>query len=184
MSRSESIVLEKYTGTWFQVATSLSSKFGGTGPGYYCVKAVYGLNNNSFQDVLTVHNEGFDRNGDFHQIDGVSYTLNESEPLKRKIKFDDVPSAGDYDIIDLGPIVDDKYDYAIVGSPYPDPFYHFIHDNFTLYVLTRNLTRYETNYRDDVKKWCVKNGFTRISNRYIETIRHDCPNYRTVTLTV
>lgn len=173
ISVTESINLTYYTGTWFQVATSYSTKFRGTGPEYYCNKAIYKcIDQNCLKNNISVHNEGY--NGGFREIEGFSYVLNESKPLERKIKFQGIPIVGNYNILKLGPIVNHKYDYSIVGSPYPLPF---IKGNFALYVLTRDIYRYETEYKEEVIKWCMNNGFNNILNRYIETIRYDCPNY-------
>ena len=72
---------------------------------------------------------------------------------------------GNYWIVKLGPIVNCQYDYAIVSGPVTDN----IGTRFSLYVLCRNVNKYEEKYEKEVKQWCVDNGFKYYWNEYVKT---------------
>lgn len=159
------INLKQYTGKWFQVATSRSTKFLGTGPDYSNVTAVYNCINDCNSNNISVFNEGLDSFGRYTSIKGVSYCENNTLPSKRKVVFDSVPFPGNYWIVKLGPIVNCKYDYAVVSGPINTKF----GTRFSLYVLCRNINRYEEKYEEEVQKWCIDNGFKYYWNSYIKT---------------
>ena len=157
--------LNMYSGKWFQAATSRSTKFLGTGPDYSNVTAVYTCVNNCKNNNISIFNQGLDSYGRYTSIKGISYCENNSLPSKRKVVFDSVPIPGNYWIVKLGPIINCKYDYAVVSGPINTNF----GTRFSLYVLCRNIQRYEEKYEDEVEKWCLDNGFKYYWNSYIKT---------------
>lgn len=163
----ENLSIDSYLGRWYQVATSRSTKFLGTGTDYRNVTAEYELsvNANLEKDVINVFNYGIDGNGNYTSIKGYSYTIGK-QPTKRKVHFDGVPVDGNYWIVCLGPKKNNQYQYAIVSGPITTWF----GTRFSLYVLARNINEYKTLYEKQVKKWCNENGFIYYWNQYVSTI--------------
>ncbi len=160
------INLTKYIGLWHQVATSESTSLFGTGPKYTKVSAVYhSINSQPNFTNISVFNFGFDSNNNFTEIHGFSYSEPNEIPTKRKVKFDKVIFEGSYWIVNLGPIHNDYYQYAVISGPLTS----FFGTRFSLYVLARNRSEYENLYKQEVKDWCYKNGFIYSWNRYIDT---------------
>lgn len=159
------INLNMYTGKWFQAATSRSTKLLGTGIDFSNVTANYQCIDNCKSNNISVFNEGFDNFGRYTSIKGFSYCEDNNLPGKRKVIFEKIPFPGNYWIVKLGPIVNCQYDYAIVSGPVTDN----IGTRFSLYVLCRNVNKYEEKYEKEVKQWCVDNGFKYYWNEYVKT---------------
>jgi lipocalin len=153
--------VKSYLGLWNQVATSRSSALLGTGIRFTNVTARYDILNNS---DISVYNSGFNKNNNYTSIQGYSYVTGKSQ-TKRKLHFEGVPVDGNYWIVKLGPIKENKYRYAIVSGPLTPLFA----TRFSLYVLARNRKEYEENYEKDVKQWCQDNNFRFFWNKYIAT---------------
>ena len=153
--------VKSYLGLWNQVATSRSSALLGTGIRFTNVTARYDILNNS---DISVYNSGFNKNNNYTSIQGYSYVTGKSQ-TKRKLHFEGVPVDGNYWIVKLGPIIENKYDYAIVSGPLSNNFA----TRFSLYVLCRNKSRYKKLYDKEVRNWCKENGFKFWWNKYIET---------------
>jgi lipocalin len=73
---------------------------------------------------------------------------------------------GNYWIIALGPIVDAKYDWAVVSDS----------EQETLYVLTRDPQRFKSEYEADVLAMVEEMGFTNFFNKPRSTNQKGC-NY-------
>jgi lipocalin len=159
------IDLNLYTGKWYQIATSRSTKLFGTGVNFKNVSAEYYCIDNCSSNVITVFNQGINYANNYTYINGFSYSKNISEPSKRKVIFEGVKFEGNYWIVKLGPIIENKYDYAIVSGPLSNNFA----TRFSLYVLCRNKSRYKKLYDKEVRNWCKENGFKFWWNKYIET---------------
>lgn len=90
-----------------------------------------------------------------------------NKPGELTVHFDSsdaFPFDAPYWVVELGPVVDGKYDYAIVS------------DNFSafLFVLARNPDSFRTKYQADVLSHLTDMGFTGIS-KPIETYqKSDC----------
>ena len=155
------ISLPNYIGIWQQVATSRSTRLLGTGIDYTNVSATY-----SFRDDgnINVYNDGYNSKGEETYIEGYSYITGNDE-TKRKVHFNNVPSDGNYWIVKLGPILYDKYEYAVVCGPITS----YIGTRFSLYVLARNRKEYKEKYEYEVKQWCKDNGFNMYWNEYVST---------------
>ena len=163
----DSLNIPAYLGTWYQVATSRSTKLLGTGVDYCNVSAEYdfSLNENLGKGVITVFNSGIDGKGNYTSIRGYSY-ITGNVNTKRKLHFDGVPVDGNYWIVYLGPEINHQYQYAIVSGPITSWF----GTRFSLYVLARNIHDYKTLYETDIRKWCKNNGFIYYWNEYVSTI--------------
>lgn len=160
------IVLDGYTGKWYQAATSRSTKLFGTGIDFKSVTATYNcVTCNCTTNNITVFNEGYNSTGDYVSINGYSYSSNDNQPCKRKVKFDTVPIEGNYWIVKLGPLIKGKYQYAVVSGPLSN----HIGTRFSLYVICRDVDEFKEKYEKDVKDWCLKNGFSLPWNKYINT---------------
>ena len=136
--------ISAYLGTWNQVATSRSTKLHGEYQ-YTNVTSHYGPS----EEGLSVYNSEYDENGEFKK--------------KRKVHFDVSPVNENYWIPKLGPILHGEYQYAIVFGPLRYSAWP------SLYVLARNRQQYKQLYEDEVKQWCVDNGFVFHWNEYVET---------------
>ena len=161
----KNITLDYYTGFWHQVATSKSTTFMGTGTNFSSVTAIYECIGNCSQNNISVYNTGINYKGEIVSIKGYSFCKNQQNLGKRKLKFYDLPFLGNYWIVKLGPIVNDKYDYAIVTGPLT----RFLGTRFSLYVLCRDRVYYQQNYEKEVKSWCKNNGFIFPWNKYVST---------------
>ena len=159
------IDLSYYTGKWFQVATSRSTKLFGTGIDFKNVSAEYKCLDECSNNIISVYNEGLNKFDKHVSISGFSYCKNNSMPSKRKLIFENVPFEGNYWIVKLGPVVNMKYDYAIVSGP----LNNFFGTRFSLYVLCRDVKKYKENYEEEVREWCKNNGFKFWWNEYIKT---------------
>ena len=138
------IDLKLYTGKWHQVGTSRSTKLLGTGTNYKNVSAEYLCINNCSSNIISIFNEGINGKNNYTSINGFSYCENTSIPSKRKVVFEGVRFEGNYWIVKLGPIVNNKYDYAIVSGPLTNR----IGTRFSLYVLCRNRKKYKNEYEE------------------------------------
>ena len=155
----------RYLGRWNQVATSRSTRFLGTGVAFSNVSAEYTVNNNDYNNIL-VYNSGLNGRDEYTFIEGYTYVdMKFNCSSKRKLHFDGVPFDGNYWIVKLGPIIDDKYQYAVVSGPVTG----FFGTRFSLYVLARDRKEYKEKYEKDVKKWCKKNNFVFFWNKYVST---------------
>ncbi len=156
------ITLSSYTGKWYQVATSRSTKLFGTGIYYKNVSADYGLDLNN--SVLSVYNSGLDENNKFTNISGYSYVTGNSQ-TKRKLHFDKVVVDGNYWIVKLGPEINNQYEYVVISGPLSNLF----GTRFSLYVLARNREIYKKKYENMVRTWCKLNNYNFYWNKYIST---------------
>lgn len=162
---AKNITLEYYTGKWYQAATSRSTQYLGTGPNYTDVTADYYCIDDCSNNNISVYNQGFDNEGLYTNISGYSYVDDGEESARRKLKFYSLPFEGNYWIVKLGPVIDEEYQYSIVSGPISKYF----GTRFSLYVLSRNITHYLENYEEEVKTWCVDNGFKYNWNEYVPT---------------
>ena len=69
-----------------------------------------------------------------------------------------------YLVFGLGPVVNGLYDYALVTDP----------SQLSLYVLTRDLERFEAAYDSDVLEILRKAGFTSFVNKPRKTPQRGC----------
>ena len=155
-----------YLGKWNQVATSRSTRLLGTGVKFTNVSAEYCLDDEGNSNNILVYNSGLNGRKEFTSIEGYTYIdIRFNCTSKRKLHFDGVPFDGNYWIVKLGPIIDGKYQYAVVSGPVSG----FFGTRFSLYVLARNRQEYKDKYEKEVKEWCKENNFVFFWNQYIDS---------------
>mmetsp|Transcript_36310 Transcript_36310/g.67065 ORF Transcript_36310/g.67065 Transcript_36310/m.67065 type:complete len:197 (-) Transcript_36310:349-939(-) len=168
--------VDAYLGRWYQTYASLTVKWtfelGGN-----CVTADYGPTETA--DVVSVVNTVRPRflrrreGNDGIKIDGFA---KQSPETAGALSVALGPGAGadpyqtnfnDYDgywIVKLGPMVEGKYDWAMVSDA----------DQSTLYVLVRNVQRFRNDYEEEVLNEAKNMGFTRFFNKPRITPQENC----------
>lgn len=157
--------LDAFLGRWYQMYGSISSTiltFGNAGPQDLCTSADYTLNDDG--STIDVLNQGIRLDGRVTKIWGKAVATD--EPGKRKLSFNKFVRGnetvtppdfeGDYWIYHLGPIVNGKYDYAIVGGP-AAPQWGF--DKTQLFVLARDPKTFEETHDEVVHQWLHEHSF-------------------------
>ena len=156
--------IENFIGTWYQVATSASTLFLGTGPGKRAVQAVYTVNP-SIPGAINVENSAINEIGQKIEITGISLPRSPVLPVCRTVQFGPLP-IGDYWIIYLSPDSRTLVVAAplIINGVLKDP-------SFGIYVLARDRAEYAADAVEQLRLTYifVKYGFTKISNIPIPT---------------
>ena len=149
--------LNSYLGHWIQMyGAPTNAIFQGYGT---CATADYGLLDNGQVSVL---NSQLNINNEIEKINGYGYYTNVSEPGKLTVHLDGVPVDGPYWIVKLGEIIDNQYQYSIVTSP----------SGISLWVLTRDVEKFNELYSDEVKEFLDANNY-----KYVSIKQTDCqPN--------
>lgn len=162
--------LQCFLGRWYQMYGSISSTlltFGNAGPQDTHVSADYTLDDDG--STINVLNQGIRPDGVITQIWGKAKATDyEGKKKLSFVKFlrgdEEIkpPSfEGDYWIYHLGPMVEGRYAYAIVGGPTAQLGW----DRTQLFVLARDPTTFKEHYDNDVIEWCESNGFTSWWNK-------------------
>ena len=151
--------LEQYDGFWYEVYEDLFDET--FQKGGRCVTASYTLFENGTVGVL---NEEILPNGTATSITGSAYYENNNTGGELTVDLDGTPAPAPYWVIELGPVVDDEYDYAIVS------------DNLrvSLFVLARDVKRFFELYDEDVLDSIEDFGFTRKYNMPILVNQTSC----------
>ena len=151
--------LNSYLGHWVQMyGAPTNAIFQGYGT---CATADYGLLDNGQVSVL---NTQLNKNKEIEKINGYGYYANVSEPGKLTVHLDGVPVDAPYWIVKLGEIVDDQCQYSIVTTP----------SGISLWVLTRDVERFNELYSKDVTDFLDANNF-----KYVPIKQTDCqPNIK------
>ena len=158
-----------YVGRWYQMLASLTVKdtmeLGGN-----CVIADYGLLKNR-SDAISVANTcepfghtvvvgGFAtanpaKQGEFDVALG-----RPGHPAPRPVPY----TKSNYVVAALGSIVDGKYEWAVVTDP----------RMVSLYVLARNVTRFQNEQEAEARRVITKLGFTKLWNKPHATNQERC----------
>ena len=149
----DTLDVAKYLGLWYQVEADqiVYSTFEKDA---YCCTALYGVNGDG---TLSVHNYARigSPTGTTYDIDGYAYQTDASaHPGQLKVVFDSddaAPFPAPYWILELGPInANNLYDWAIVS------------DNLSsfLFVLARDVSTYNSQYKEGILKKLSELGFT------------------------
>ena len=157
--------LDKYIGEWYEVyGNNFDKTFQGNGR---CIKAFYKLNENqdSNDKNISVFNSQIDKKNKLDTISGFAYYKDGDTGGYLTVQLEDLPEAP-YWVIELGPVVNDFYDYSIVS------------DNLmlSLFVLTRNVTRFYYDYNEYVLESLENFGFNAFLNKPYK-INQDCELY-------
>ena len=146
--------LNSYLGHWVQVyGAPTNAIFQGYGT---CATADYGVLDNGQISVL---NSQLNKNKEIEKINGYGYYKNDSEPGKLTVHLDGVHVDSPYWVVKLGEIVYNQYQYSIITSP----------SGISLWVLTRDVDRFNELYSYEVKDFLNKNNFN-----YISIEQNDC----------
>lgn len=156
--------IENFIGTWYQVATSASTLFLGTGPGKRSVQAVYTVNP-TIPGAINVENSAINESGQKIEITGISLPRSPLIPVCRTVQFGPLP-IGDYWIIYLSPDSRTLVVAAplIINGVLKDP-------SFGIYVLARDRAEYAADAVEQLRLAYIyrKYGFTKFTNIPIPT---------------
>ena len=140
--------VDKYVGKWFQVyKDNFNGLFQGKGT---CSTAEYHTIDNS---KISVFNKQLNKNNEYDSIKGYAYYKNDDCCGYLTVSLDGNPEAP-YWVIELGPEVDNSYDYSIISDD----------KQLSLFVLTRNVERFYKNYDEQVLSSLNEFGFNKIYN--------------------
>lgn len=152
----------QYYGRWYQAYSDFATvaTFENNS---YCVTADYAAYPNA---TISVENRERNDNvtGPERRILGWADVPDATQPGKLQVHLQTTFFGAPYWVYRLGPVVDDQYDYSVVS------------DNLllTLFVLTRNLTRFFAEYDTQVRAFLNVSGFTEFWNIPILTKQDGC----------
>jgi len=152
-STVQNLDLKAFMGRWLQMASDkiVLSTFEKNA---FCATATYGLLADGKVSVRNYATIG-SVSGAPYSIDGYAYAEDPNELSKLKVHFtsEDVahsPFDAPYWILQVGPIVNGQYDWAIVSDNL----------SMTLFVLARNADTYNSQYKASVTALLTSLGFT------------------------
>ena len=149
--------LTKYDGFWYEVyGDNFNKLFQGNGR---CSTAQYKL----LDDEVSVLNSQIDENNEQDQITGYAYYKDGDCCGYLTVLLDGTPEAP-YWVLELGPIVDEKYDYSIVSD----------NKALSLYVLARDVNRFYESYYAMVLDSLNEFGFNKKYNEPQTMNQTDC----------
>ena len=152
--------LSQYDGFWYEVYDDVFDETFQKGGS--CVTADYTLLENG---TVGVKNSEILRNGSVSTIDGIAYYEEGNSGGELTVNlYGGSPIPAPYWVIDLGPIVDDAYDYAIVSDD----------KQVSLFILARDVERFFKLYNDEVLNIVEKMGFTRKYNKPLLVNQTNC----------
>ena len=151
--------LENYLGKWYQVyQDNFNRLFQGNGR---CSTAEYGLIDES---TVSVYNSQINtKNDEYDDIRGEAYYKDGDCCGYLTVNLDGVPEAP-YWVLELGPIVNELYDYSIVSDD----------KGLSLYVLTRDVERFYKLYNNQVLLSLNEFGFTKKINTPLTMNQKNC----------
>lgn len=139
--------LPNYMGKWYQVyKDKFDNVFQKNG---ICSTAEYTLD----KDIVKVFNKQI-RNGEYDSITGIAYYSDDDCCGYLTVELQG-QSPAPYWVLELGPIVDNKYDYSIVSD----------NKAISLFVLTRDVDRFYKLYQEQVDASLKDFGFTKAYNK-------------------
>jgi len=163
-----SINVTQYLGRWYEVLQDLvtASTFQRNS---FCAIAEYGVDESDPSHITVTNWEHYGNvTGPIDNVTGYAY---QPDPVKAPGQLvvylfgaGASPFPAPYWVLRLGPVVNDKYEYAIVSDPL----------RATLFVLVRDVARYEANYKADILSWLASNGFDQFWNSPIELPQANC----------
>ena len=149
-SAVDELDLNKYIGKWYQVyGDNFNKLFQGDGT---CSTAYYQINDDDTSRVSVINSQ-IDENDNVDTITGYAYYKDGDCCGYLTVSLEGTPDAP-YWVLELGPIVDNYYDYAIVSDD----------KALSLYVLTRDVNRFYKLYDNIVLESLNNFGFTKRYN--------------------
>ena len=156
----EELDLNKYQGAWYEVYDDLFDEtFQRRGT---CVRADYNINDQGTIDVL---NREVNHWGEIESIVGEAYYQEGNTGGDLTVDLEGTPFPAPYWVIELGPIVDNMYDYSIVSDD----------EQISMFVLARNVTRFLEKYNQSVLDHVKQMGFTELYNTPKLVVQTNCP---------
>ena len=153
----DEVDLTKYVGHWYQIyGDNFDALFQGNGK---CSTADYELLEDG--QVFVTNKQIRDDLQD--SITGYAYYKNDDCCGYLTVQLEDLPEAP-YWVLELGPVVDDYYDYSIVSD----------NKGLSLYVLARDVDRFFKLYNDDVINSLEDFGFNKFFNKPIIMEQQNC----------
>lgn len=150
--------LEKYVGKWYQVYQDKFNKlFQGNGR---CSTAEYAIVDTNDVSVL---NQQINNKNEYDSIAGSAFYKDDDCCGYLTVLLDGTPEAP-YWVLELGPIVNNLYDYAIVSDD----------KALSLFVLTRDVDRFYKLYDEQVLLSLNEFGFTKTVNSPMTMNQTDC----------
>lgn len=154
----EILDLDMYVGRWYEVyQDKFDMTFQGEGK---CAVADYTLE----KDKVSVLNSQVDKYGKVDQISGYAFYENGNSGGELSVKLEGVPKSAPYWVVELGPIIDNEYQYSIVSDD----------KRLSLFVLARNVTNFYSDYDKQVQKSLNNMGFNKLLNKPIVMIQDNC----------
>jgi len=143
--------LQKYEKRWFQI---YGNKFDQTFQKYgNCITADYNILPNGNISVL---NSEYSLTNKLEQISGYAYyKYNIKSKLNTgalTVRLDGVPHESPYWIVNLGPVINYQYDWAIVTDPF----------QLSLFVLVRDIDRFYRYYEQEILDILYGYGYDNI----------------------
>ena len=132
-----------------------------------CATATYNLNPNGTISVFNQERVG-NVNGSISSILGWANCQDPSQPGQLTVHFPPpVPFPAPYWVLQLGPVIGDQYQFAIVSDP----------NQFSLYVLARDpvvfAAKFDAGVRAQLNAW----GFTQVWNEPTQMVQAGCPPF-------
>jgi len=125
-----------------------------------CILADYALDGGVVH-VVNWARVGDTETGEVRNITGVAYASDASKPAELVLQFDNGGPPGTYWVIDIGPVVDDKYQYSVVSDE----------RGFTLFVLARDVETFNDKYNGQVYEFLQDH---RLAWRTVHTVQDGC----------
>ena len=145
----ESLNLSQYDGLWYEVYGDLADRaFQGFGT---CITAEYTIQG---ENNVSVYNREIRKNGTVDTIEGYAFYQDNATGGELTVYLEGTPSNAPYWVLELGPVVDEEYAYAIVSDD----------KQLTLFVLARNVSDYFELYDERVLQSLNTLGFTKKIN--------------------
>lgn len=153
----------QYLGRWYQVYSDLfvEATFENSS---LCDTADYGLYPNNTISVWNRERQ-YSVDGPERQIFGwAALSENASTPGELTVHLETTAFPAPYWIYQLGPVIEEKYEYSIVSDPL----------KLTLFVLARNVSRFFTKYNESVFEYLKKEKFDGLFNSPLLTEQDGC----------
>ena len=144
----DELVISQYMGKWYQVyKDNFDNLFQKNGK---CSTADYSLREDNIVEVLNKQIT----NNHYDSITGIAYYNEDDCCGYLTVQLKD-QSPAPYWVLELGPIVDNFYDYSIVSD----------NNAISLFVLARDVDRFYKLYQQQVDKSLKEFGFTKSYNK-------------------
>lgn len=152
----------QYLGRWYQVYSDLfvDATFENSS---FCDTADYAVYPNNTISVWNRERQ-YNVTGPERQIFGWASTEDATKPGELTVHLQTTGFPAPYWVYQLGPVKNEQYEYSIVSDPL----------KLTLFVLTRNVSRFMNTYNSNVTNYLTEQGFTGILNTPILTTQEGC----------